>query len=85
MKKRRTRIVIETHQVWLLRKHSLSAPVWCPDCAKEVRMLTVDEAAAIACLSIRTIYSWMETKRLHFREMAEGSVLICFDSLSLNI
>jgi hypothetical protein len=82
--KRRTRIVIETHQVWLLRKHCVAAPTWCPECAKEVRMITPDEAAAIGCVNVRTIYSWVEAKRLHFTETA-GSIQICFDSLSMNL
>ncbi|HEV2912477.1 MAG TPA: helix-turn-helix domain-containing protein [Pyrinomonadaceae bacterium] len=79
--KRRTRVVVETHQVWAISRRGIATQSWCPDCAGEVRMITPEEAAAILRLTPRTIYSWVEAAKIHFTEQPEGHLLICLDSL----
>lgn len=81
MKKRRVEVMIETHQTWIIRKPGIPAPAWCSECARTVRMVTADEAARLTCQSTRTIYHWIEARRLHFKETPGGSLLICLDSL----
>ena len=81
MKKRRTEIVIETHQVWLVRRSGAVEPAWCPECAEWVEMLAPDAASSITRLSVRKIYFWLEARKLHFKELPDGSVLICSNSL----
>lgn len=81
MKKRRTEIVIETHQVWLVRRSGNVEPAWCTECAEWVEMLAPDIASSITSLSVRKLYSWLEARKLHFKEMPDGSVLICSNSL----
>jgi predicted site-specific integrase-resolvase len=44
-------------------------------------MLTPDEGAAIANVSTRAIYRWIEAGKLHFFEIPEGPLLICSTSL----
>jgi hypothetical protein len=84
MKKRRVELMIETHQTWIIRKPGpTAAHAWCALCARSVSMITADEAAAIARQSTRTIYSWVEARRLHYQETLEGSLLVCLDSLML--
>ena len=81
MKKRRVEVMIETHQIWTISQPSILAPSWCPECARTVRMMTMDEAARLAHQSARTIYGWIEAGRLHYRETPLGSLRVCLDSL----
>ena len=53
----------------------------CSACGDEVRMVTIDQAAALTRISSREIYREVEAGMLHFIE-TEGSVLICFNSLN---
>jgi hypothetical protein len=46
-----------------------------------VRMITAEEAASLAQQSTRTIYTWVEAHRLHYRETPEGFLHVCLDSL----
>ena len=84
MIKRRTRIVVETQEVMVIRRKGLEARQWCPACAREVRMITPEQAALILSSTTRTIYSWVEAAIIHFREQPEGSLLICLDSLPVD-
>lgn len=57
------------------------ASAWCPRCAAIVRVVTPDEAAAVAGVSTRRIFRWLESNQLHFFETARLSTLVCFESL----
>jgi predicted site-specific integrase-resolvase len=46
-----------------------------------VQSVTPEEAAALAAVSTRIIYRWVEAGQLHFNETAEQSPLICLNSL----
>jgi hypothetical protein len=81
MKKRRVEVVVETHQIWIIRQPDFRKPVWCAGCARLARMVTADEAACLIHQSTRTIYAWVEAGRLHYRETPEGCLLVCLDSL----
>ena len=80
--KKRTLITVETDRVILVGARKASPLIWCVDCAKQVRMVTVDEAAKITRTSSRTIFQWAEADRLHFTETPDGRLLICPNSLS---
>lgn len=79
--KKRTEITIETERVVVIRRRRSSVRAWCQSCGGEVVMVTVDEAARIACVSSRTIYRWVEDEKLHFIETADGGLLICHESI----
>jgi len=79
---KRTKITIETHQVQIIRRGKPSVQAWCPECSATVRMLTPEEAAALAQVTTRTIYHWVDAGELHFTETPEGILLICPDSLT---
>lgn len=84
-KKRRTEIVIETERLLLLRESNRSLFFWCDECRVQVRMVTPEEAASAAGVSMRVIYRRVEAAELHFIETPEWPVLICLDSvLTLN-
>ena len=80
--KKRTLITVETDRVVFIGAPDVSPPMWCAACAAEVRMLTVDEAAAVARTSSRMIYRLVEDNQLHFTETPEGRLFICLNSLS---
>jgi excisionase family DNA binding protein len=47
-----------------------------------VRMVTADEAANLAGVTTRTVYSWVEQGKVHFTETEERKVLVCVNSLA---
>jgi hypothetical protein len=81
MKKHRTEIIVETHEVLTVRTRRSSSPVWCSECAEPSRMFTPSEASAICRVSPRTIYCWIEAQKVHFHETPEGAVFICLHSM----
>ena len=81
MKKRRTEIVVELDEVFVIRRRQTMAIAWCAGCGDRVQMLTPDQAATIAGLSSRLIYRWVEAGRIHFSETGEGHLLVCQNSL----
>ena len=74
--KRRTEITLEQH-IRIVRRASHSPQVCCPECGGETWMLTPDEAALAVGVSSRTIYRWIEEAKIHFRESASGSLVVC--------
>jgi excisionase family DNA binding protein len=80
-RKRRTEITIEAHRVLVIRRSRDVVRAWCEECAEPVRMVTPDEAAALAGVTARTIYRWVKAEKLHFTETPERSLLICLRSL----
>jgi hypothetical protein len=44
-------------------------------------MISPEAAAAIARVSVRTIYRWVEAEQLPFTEQADGSLFICLNCL----
>ena len=77
-KKKTTTITSETHEVFIVRRGSgHSIRIWCGDCAAEVDMLKPEEAAPIANVNQRTIYSWVEAGHINHTETAAGDVLVC--------
>jgi hypothetical protein len=80
--KTRTEITLETER-WIV----VSRPGkrrWCPACAIDVEMITIDDAALVAEVSSRTIFRWVESGVLHASETPQGLLLVCPNSPSLN-
>ena len=82
--KRRTEITIETNQVLVVRRRSQVTLAWCVSCDQRVRMVTPDQAAVVAGVSMRTINRWVEADRLHFTETADGILFVCLISILEN-
>jgi len=76
---KKTRITIETERVWVIDRPG-SQKAWCTACAKLVTAVSPDEVAALAT---RTQGSHCPVKvdRLHFIGSADGTLLVCADSL----
>ena len=81
MKSKRTEIVIELDEVFVIRRRQTSPYFWCGRCREQVQMITPDEAATLTGLSWRVIYRWVEAGRIHFTETGDGHLLICRSSL----
>jgi hypothetical protein len=84
MKKRRTEITIETDRTLIVRKQPGSVQGWCQGCGGAAKMISPEEAAAIAHVSVRTIYRWVEVGKVHFMERSEQVLLVCLNSLLRN-
>ena len=78
----RTEITIETDRVLVLSRRKVSVVAWCHECGQRKKMITVDEAAAIAGVSSQTIYRWADAQKLHFTETADGVLMVCAASLT---
>lgn len=81
VKKRKTRITVETDRVLVIRGSKAPVTGWCDKCGGPVNMVTPDQAAVLARVSLRAIYRRVESETLHFVEMQHGSLLICINSL----
>ena len=79
-KKTSTKITFETERQVLIRQRwSLFA--LCRACGDEVRLVTVNEAAAVAGVSSLTVYRMVEAGTLHYAETGAGELLVCAVSL----
>jgi hypothetical protein len=85
IRKRRIRIISISEQSVVIRRGVALEPTWCEVCVTEARMVTPDEAAVFAQVNTRTIYRWIEAGSIHFTEEPEGVLLVCVDSLPLNL
>lgn len=79
---KRTEITIETDRIVVLSRRKVSAVSWFRECSQRTKMVTVEEAAAIAGVTSRTMYRWADAERLHFTETADGVLMICRASLT---
>ena len=82
---KRTEITIETDRIVVLSRRKDSVVSWCHECGQRTKMVTVDEAAAIAGVTSRTMYRWADAEKLHFTETAAGVLMICCASLEDSI
>ncbi len=83
-RKRRTEAGVEIEREVVVRRPSPRVVVqaFCEGCARPVTMVTAEEAAAIAGVTRRAIYRWVEAHTVHFAEMPDGGLLICLKSLT---
>lgn len=79
--KRTTVITIEMHRLTVVRPRRPSVLAWCERCGRQVRMVTPEQAAALAGTRPRAIYRRVESGDLHFVETGAGALLICSASL----
>ncbi|HEX3229352.1 MAG TPA: hypothetical protein VHQ95_10325 [Pyrinomonadaceae bacterium] len=82
MKKRTARITVETERLVVIRRSQTSCDGWCGQCEAPVKLIGLEEAAAIAGASQRAIFRGAEAGEIHFTETADGKVLFCLNSIS---
>ena len=84
MRKIRTEVVIETTEVYVVKRRRHFIRTWCDDCGREVSLVSPSEAALLIFQEPEAVYSLISEKRVHFRIFAaEETPFICLASLSL--
>jgi len=81
VRKRRTKITVESHQVMVIRQSKATVKAWCAVCGEPVQMVTAEQAARLNGLSLRAVLRRVEADQLHFTETPEGTLFICLNSL----
>jgi hypothetical protein len=83
-KRRRTEKTVEIHEVYVIRQTSGPLPALCVECqAGDALMVAPEQAAVIAAVPVRTIYRWVETEIIHYKEAPGGSLIVCVKSLPI--
>jgi len=81
-KSRKSEKTIELHEFYVIRTGSGSLPPLCAECATgDAFMATPEQAAALAKVSVRVIFGWIELGAIHFIEGTDGSLAVCLRSL----
>lgn len=80
-KKKIMQVTIATHQFLIVRKAKNFVRARCEACGRQAEMLNLEQAATITGLNLRTICREVEAGSVHFKETADGSLLICLSSL----
>ena len=79
---RRTEITFERSKSFVIRNFKGAVIAWCHECDARVQFLSPEEAAVEAQVSLRTIYRWVESGKVHFTETADARLYICLASLA---
>jgi hypothetical protein len=82
MKKRTARITVETERFLVISRSPRCFEGWCKQCRTQVRLIGLEEAAAIAGATQRAIFRWAEAGEIHFSETEDGKVRFCLNSIS---
>lgn len=77
---KQTTITIETDSLLILRGRN-SNRAWCPLCAAEGEMIAVEDVGMISNLDRTALEEWLNSRELHRSQTADGSKLICLNSL----
>ena len=67
-RRKKTEIIVERDQVLVIKRLDSRPAEWCEQCREETRMVSADEAAAVAGISARTVYRRVEDDLVHFTE-----------------
>jgi Mg2+ and Co2+ transporter CorA len=77
---KQTKITIETDSLLILRGQN-SQCTWCPMCEAEREMIALENLGVISNLDRRALEEWLNSGEMHRVETADGSTLICLNSL----
>lgn len=77
---KRTRITIETDSLLVLRG-GRALRAWCPQCADESEMVPFEGVKVISNLTPAEVEGWLESEAIHRSQAADGTSLICLNSL----
>jgi hypothetical protein len=77
---KQTTIRVETDSLLILRSRTFTR-AWCPLCAADVEMIALENTRVISNLEQPALEQWLNAGQLHRSQAADGSVLICLDSL----
>ena len=77
---KQTKITIETDSLLILRGRS-STRAWCPQCDADAEMITLENIGVVSNLNRTALEAWLNSGELHRSRAADGSVLVCLNSL----
>src|SRR5438477_12437287 len=77
---KQTTITIETDSLLILRGHNAHR-AWCPLCEAEGEMIPLNELGVMSNLEPSALEEWLNSPDLHRSPAADGSSLICLNSL----
>lgn len=81
-KKTRIKTTVEMHEVWVITEPQEAPTELCQICAnQEATMLAPEVAAAVAGISLRSLFRLVEAGEVHYLERADGTLLVCLNSL----
>lgn len=83
MRKILTEVVIETTEVYVVRRRRRFIRTFCEECGREVSLVPPSEAALLTFREPAAIYSLIDEKRVHFRLIEKNLPFICLPSLCL--
>ena len=66
-----------------ISRPSMHAPTYCTVCGSG--LLPLEKAARLCQRSPRQLYRWVEEDLLHYRELADGSILVCGQALASQV
>jgi hypothetical protein len=81
---KQTKITIETDSMLILRGRSCLR-AWCDRCAVEVEMVALENMGVISNLEQPELEQWLGSGDMHRLQAADGSALICLNSLLARI
>ena len=77
---KQTKITIETDSLLILRGRS-STRAWCPQCGADAEMITLESVGVVSNLNRPALEAWLNSGELHRSQAADGSVLVCLNSM----
>jgi hypothetical protein len=80
--RRRIKVTVEKREISISSNRAGREQAHCERCGREVSMLPVALAAALAGVPERSIYQRVEAGKVHFLERPDGAILICPESLA---
>ena len=83
MRKIQTEFVIETTEIYLIKRQRHFVRAWCDECDRQVSLISPAEAALLTFQETDAIYSLIDERRVHFRLFGEKTPFVCLTSLCL--
>jgi hypothetical protein len=80
---RRTEVFIETSEILIIKRKRTFVRSWCKECAREVNMLSIQEAVLLTGRDVKAIRTMMENQHLHCSYLKPETAGICLRSLCL--
>ena len=77
---KQTKITIETDSLLIFRGRN-STRAWCSQCAAEVEVIALEDTGVVSNLERPALEEWLNSVELHRSLAADGSTLICLNSL----
>lgn len=74
------KITVETDSLLFLRGR-MPLWAWCPGCGAECEMIPLDDLGVVSNLPPPEVQAWLESEYLHHTTTADGSPMICLNSM----